>query len=344
MYADKIPARTIQIDHQESLYFGGTSYLGIHANPDFGALVTAGIQKYGTNYGASRLGVDIPVFDQMESKLAAWLEAPSTVVVSSGTLAGRLILEVLGDDYQYHYSPNAHIAINPLYESHQPHLFESWIEETLEDIHQADVSKHVITLNSIDALTALKPDLSWAGKLPKTKEVIIVLDDSHGIGILGPEGRGVYPELKKLHDRSIMIASLGKAMGLPAGLIAGPIEYTSKVKQHPLFGGSSPMIPAYADAYLNADDIYATSYHKLIQNIKSFKHGVHALNRFQYADDFSIFCTQEHHLAAYLINHQVKISHFAYPSPQDNLYTRVILNALQTLEDIEKLVRLINKY
>ncbi|MBP9746419.1 MAG: hypothetical protein KBD41_13595 [Saprospiraceae bacterium] len=74
-YARHIPNRTIWHKDQEYLYYGGTGYLGIHANQDFGDLVKQGLDLYGTNYGASRLGIDIPVFNQAEEKLAAWIGA-----------------------------------------------------------------------------------------------------------------------------------------------------------------------------------------------------------------------------------------------------------------------------
>lgn len=344
MYADKIPSRTIKVNDADYLYFGGTGYLGIHANLAFGQLVTEGVNIYGTNYGASRLGASIPVFDQMESKLSSWLGAPSSVLLSSGTLAGRIMLEALGSEYIYHFAPNAHVAINPLYKKHEPHLFSCFIEDALDAIHLSDHDKHVITLNSIDSLTATIPSFDWITRLPENKEVILLVDDSHGIGILGEQGRGLFADINKMYDRTILIASLGKAMGLPAGLVAGPMEYTALIKKHALFGGSSPMIPAYANAYLHADDIYLQSMSKLQSNIRFFKAGIGDSKLFTYTGDFPVFCTERHELFSYLDQHHIRISHFAYPSPKDRLYTRIVLSALHTESDLNELIGLIHKF
>ncbi|MEP7323160.1 MAG: aminotransferase class I/II-fold pyridoxal phosphate-dependent enzyme [Saprospiraceae bacterium] len=344
MYADLIPSKYIKINGESYLYFGGTSYLGIHANPKFGKLVMEGFNKYGTNYGASRLGVPIPVFDQMETKLADWVEASSSVLVSSGTLAGRLMLEALGDDYMYHYATNAHVAIKPGYSKHQPHSFSCSIEESLDMIHLSEGDKHVITFNSIDALTATIPDFAWISRLPKDKEIVLIVDDSHGIGVLGTKGNGMYAEIKKLHPNTIMIASLGKAMGLPAGVIAGPVQYTSLVRRHPLFGGSSPMVPAYAYAYLQAEEIYSDAYKKLISNIDHTTANLKELEIFTYVHGFPIFCTDRHALAPYLELNKIKISHFAYPSPTDRLYTRIVVSALHSTDDLDRLIDLIKKF
>ena len=343
-YADQIPSRLIKINNEDYLYFGGTAYLGIHANPDFGKLVVEGINLYGTNYGASRLGVGIPVFDQMESKLATWLTAPSSVIVSSGTLAGRLIIEALGDDYAFHSLPNAHVAINPNFKNNRHDLISNSIEDTLDAIHLSDIDKHVITFNTIDALTSTITPMDWLVRLPKDKEIILIQDDSHGIGVLGEEGSGAYAEIKKLHSKTIMIASLGKAMGLPAGIIAGPIEYTSLVKRHALFGGSSPMVPAYAHAYLYADEIYHQAYAQLKLNTEYFKERISHLGLFTCTDHFPIFCTDRHELAPYLEMNKIKISHFAYPSPKDRLYTRIVIHALHTKEDMDRLIQSLENF
>lgn len=346
MYSEMIPSRVTTVGKEEFLFFSGTSYLGMHARPDFGDLVKKGIDLYGTNYGASRLGnVSIPVFEQAEDKLADWLGAPSALLVSSGTLAGRLILESLGADYIFHFGANAHVAINPRFPlSNTTNGFNCYIEDTLDSIHFSTGENHVITFNSIDALTGRMPSLGWISNLPQDKKIVLVVDDSHGIGVMGTKGRGLYEQIRKRHTDTIVISSLGKAMGLPAGLIAGPYEYIINAKRHSLFGGSSPMVPAYAFAYLNADSIYHVAYEQLQQNIVHFTNDLHRSDLFTFTNHFPVFCTEHKELASYLEMNKIRISQFAYPSPQDKIYTRVILNALHTEADINRLLSLINKF
>jgi len=344
MYADLIPSRNIIYQGREFLFFSGTAYLAMHARKEFSELVWEGIQRYGTNYGASRLGnVSIHVFEEAEGKIASWLGAPSALLVSSGTLAGRLMLEVL-DDYEHHYSPNAHIAINPGYKEHSPHLFDQWINQTINKIKQSTADKHLINFNSVDALTASRPALTWINQLPKNKNILLLADDSHGIGVTGDRGRGIYPELISKHPNSMVIVSMGKAMGLPAGSIIGPESFLHRARAHPLFGGSSPMLPAYAYAYIHADQIYEQAFNELSRNINTFKQLIGNTGDFNFIDELPIFCTSRHDLAKYLENHQILISHFAYPSPRDKLYTRIIINSLHTQTDLERLSILVNDF
>lgn len=344
MYAEKIPTRAITVNDDEYLFFSGTSYLGLHGLPEFGNLVKQGFELYGTNYGASRLGnVSIPVFEEAENKFANWLDAPSVLLVSSGTLAGRLILESLGPEYSYHFGSNAHVAINPTYGSPHTEVFNFSIED-VHAINFSNAENHVIAFNTIDALTATIPSLNWISKLPKDKKIILLIDDSHGIGVLGREGRGLYENIKNLHPTTIMISSLGKAMGLPAGLIAGPNEYIHNARRHSLFGGSSPVIPAYLHAYLQADNIYQAARNQLQRNIHYFVNELCTARIFTFTKNFPVFCSEHTQLASYLELNKIRISQFAYPSPEDKMYTRIILNSLHTESDLEKLINLINKY
>jgi 8-amino-7-oxononanoate synthase len=345
MYATHIPSRIIQKDGDCYLFFSGTAYLGMHARPEFGALVVQGFEKYGTNYGASRLGnVVIPVFDEAEKKLASWLDAPHALLVSSGTLAGRLALEVLGNEYKYHFGTNAHIAINPPYMRHDPVHFGCSIEDTLDSLYFSDHDRHVIAFNTVDALTASTPSLDWIDRLPKDKEIILLIDDSHGIGVLGDAGRGLYDAVRSRHQDTVLIASMGKAMGLPAGLIAGPVHIIAQIKKHPMFGGSSPMIPAYAYAYLNADAIYQRAYNELQSNISYFTAMLNKKELFDFIPLFPIYCTGQKQLAPYLDLHKICISQFSYPSPSDPVYTRLIINALHTKNDLDTLLNLLHSF
>lgn len=345
MYAEKIPSRVTWVNDKEFLFFSGTSYLGIHARPAFGELVKQGFELYGTNYGASRLGnISIPVFEEAENKFASWLDAPSALLVSSGTLAGRLILESMGSDYIYHFGTNAHVAINPAYGTHNPSAFDCSLEETLDSIVFSDADKHVITFNTIDALTSIMPSLNWISRLPGNKKIVIVIDDSHGIGVLGREGRGLYEQIKNLHPDTIMISSLAKAMGLPAGLIVGPDEYIIDAKRHSLFGGSSPAIPAYLHAFLNTGNLYQAANIQLQKNIQYFVNELKNQEMFTFTEKFPVFCTDQKELSSYLEMNKIRISQFAYPSPKDKIYTRIIVNALHTENDLGILLDLINKY
>ncbi len=343
MYAEKIPGRCITIDQKQYLYFGGTSYLGMHARPDFGALVTEGIQLFGTNYGASRHGAAITVFYEAETKMQTWLEAPACVWVSSGTLAGRLALAVLGDDYQYHYMPNTHVAIHPFFDHHTPGSLNGAVEDTLDLISNSAFDQHVIAMNTFDSLTASALPLDWIQRIPKNKKVILLIDDSHGIGVVGNRGQGMYSMISSLHEDTIMISSLGKGMGLPAGVIAGPVEFIAACKAHGMFGGSSPSIPAYSYAYLHADTLYQNARQIVTHHMTTFNQSLRT-DLFSYTSGFPIYYTKQDSIADYLMMQGIKIPSFSYPRPVDKKYTRIILHGLHTAEDIHTLAQLLANY
>ncbi|MBC7920010.1 MAG: class I and II aminotransferase, partial [Ferruginibacter sp.] len=91
---DSLPGRTVQAEGREFLYCGGTSYLGMARNEDFATLLAEGMRRYGTNYASSRLSnVQLRVFEEAESHLAAYAGAEAALTVSSGYLAGQMVVK-----------------------------------------------------------------------------------------------------------------------------------------------------------------------------------------------------------------------------------------------------------
>jgi 7-keto-8-aminopelargonate synthetase-like enzyme len=141
-----------------------------------------------------------------------------------------------------------------------------------------------------------------------------------------------------------VLSSLGKAFGVPGGVILADAETITNFKANPFFGGSSPVIPAYLYAFLQSKEIYQQQRQKLFHNIQAFTKSIADLNLFEFFPEYPVFYTRQHTLCGYLKQHEVLISSFPYPSPEDNLVTRVIISSLHTEEDIAKVTRLIEHF
>ena len=96
MIVEKFPDRIIEIDQKQYLYFGGTAYLGLPTNKKFQDLVVQNILNWGTTYGSSRTAnIQLTAYDAGESFLASHVGSESTVTVSSGMLAGKLVVDLM---------------------------------------------------------------------------------------------------------------------------------------------------------------------------------------------------------------------------------------------------------
>ena len=113
MTVEQFPDRTIVVEGKEYLYFGGTSYLGMATHPEYQNLLCNSIRIWGTAYGSSRnSNIKLSIYQKAEALFAKNSGAEAALMVSSGTLAGRLVIDYLSKSNQqfFHY-PKTHPAI-----------------------------------------------------------------------------------------------------------------------------------------------------------------------------------------------------------------------------------------
>ncbi|WP_299800136.1 pyridoxal phosphate-dependent aminotransferase family protein [uncultured Maribacter sp.] len=336
---DKFPDRTIAVDGKEYLYFGGTSYLGLQTDVEFQSLFINNIKKYGTSYSASRKSnIRISIFDEVDAFLAEIIGSETCVTMSSGYLAGQLVCNYFSHpDYQLYYAPNTHSA---LYRNHQE-IFQSWHE--LENAINLNSKKTpVLFLDSIDFHGDNYPEYNFLKKLA-LKDIILVVDDSHGIGITGENGGGSFKFLQSLAPKELLVScSLGKGFGIQAGAIFSSNNIINVLKNTQFFGGASPATPASLATLRDASSLIATKRMLLANNTDLFLKNVSNRSLFVHAEGHPTFNFQNEILAIYLEENGIIVTNFRYPTENDSLMSRIVLSASHTNEDILKLCTILN--
>lgn len=341
---EAMPGRSIHIGGREFLYFSGTSYLGMSRNETFRNLIKEGLSRYGANFGGSRLGnIRFAVFEEAEAWLAAFAGAPAALVVSSGSLAGRLLVEHFRGKAAFHFAPGTHPALWGEGEYFEGH-YEDWVEHMLFSAGKGQ-EPLAIFANAVDPLLVRKNAFGWLEHLPANRPITVVVDDSHGFGVCGAGGSGTWRELKAPeHVELAVISSLGKAMGIPGGLILGRRPLIDALWHSPFFGGASPPPPAFLFAMLAAKRLYQEAYRRLMGNIRRFEQRTRRLDLLHSFGNYPAFCTPEARLAPWLREKGCLISQFAYPTPEDEPVTRVVLSALHEEQDIDYLAGAVEAY
>lgn len=342
MELQSITGRTIFVAGKEYLYFAGTAYLGISTNEQFQSYLLEGFRKYGANYGGSRLSnLTFPIFDEAEASLAQWTGAEAALVVSSGTLAGQIATRMLSQHSKLVHTPDAHPALFQTQPESSTLSYESWVERVLERAHASQYPL-VFCCNAIDPLWLKFYDFSWLHELPRDKSFTLLLDDSHGIGITGKLGGGIFTTIDAPKQVEVMVvASLGKALGISGGVILGKANQINQIKYNSFFGGASPASPAYLYAFLQAQQLYEAQRIHLLSLIHWFQDNC---NIFKSLPNYPVFNTSHHHLFEYLQEKKIIISSFPYPTPDSERITRVVLNAAHHLDDVKKLVFEVNQF
>ncbi|MEY4934003.1 MAG: hypothetical protein RIS64_362 [Bacteroidota bacterium] len=348
MTIQSLPSRTIFHQQQAYLFFSGVSYLGIAHQPDFKMALMNGFEKYGTIFSASRHNaLKLKVYEQTEYFIAQQCGAEAALTVSSGMLAGQIATKIFQQE-KYIAAPNAHPAIvmnaPPL-----PYSFKNRpeFEENVAQIVQKTGATLILS-DALDPLRCQPYQWDWIRQLPNDRPITLLIDDSHGIGITGENGWGIFTLVNQIiknnHLQNIdlmVIASLAKALGIPGGVILGNQKQISTIWNSPHFAGASPMVPAYLEAFLNFQGGYERLRQQLSENIAFFNQNlqIHGLNAdFKTLPNYPIFYTERDAYYEALLKQNIWISSFPYPNPQSKPITRIVLSALHTQMDIERLV------
>ncbi|MDX5437272.1 MAG: aminotransferase class I/II-fold pyridoxal phosphate-dependent enzyme [Pontibacter sp.] len=343
---EQLTGRAVVVDGQERLYFSGTSYLGMNANPELAALLQEGGERYGTTYSSSRASnLKLAVYEEAENMLAAMVGAEAALTFSSGYMAAQALIRTLDKGQPFFYAPDAHPALwrTPADANHTS--YTAWVQ-SLEERFETVTEEVVLVMNSVDPLRACKYNFDWVARLPADKQITLVLDDSHGLGVLGEKGAGMYPELKRLVNsnvRLVLVSSLGKALGIAGGVVMGSEECIATLRKSLYFVAGSPAPPAYMHAFVHAGQLYAEARQQLQQNVQAFQELVVHTQLFAYFDTYPVFYTSNHDLYFDLKDKAI-ISCFPYPEPNSEPITRIIINSLHTSEDIAQLAEMIGKY
>ncbi|MFC4722980.1 aminotransferase class I/II-fold pyridoxal phosphate-dependent enzyme [Geojedonia litorea] len=334
MVVEQFPDRVITINQKDYLYFGGTSYLGLATHPQFQDSLFKGIKKWGSAYGSSRnSNVKLAIYDKAEDLLSHLIGSDECVTVSSGTLAGKLMLDYL-DKFEvtfYHY-PKTHPAI----------LKNNSVALFLDGMLHPDLqnSKKETVVISVDAILSNEVTITsfdFLEAISSTKSIILLIDESHSFGVFGNNGFGIFNQLShpKIKHK-IMISSLTKAMGCAGGLIAGDKIVIDAIKKDDVFISSSGMSPMYLYAFFHSQEIIKQQQEQLKQNLDFLFEDLKLSDLFKYNQSYPVIYCNHAGIFDYLKSKNILITNFKYPN-YDVVMNRIVVTTNHTEEDLEAL-------
>lgn len=336
-------SNSINIGGTSYLYFGGTAYLGIPQDQDFIDLHIEGIKKFGLNNGTSRTNnIQLGIYDEAEKVAAARYGAEAALITSSGYLAAQLTVKALSVLGKVIYAPATHPSLW-LAENQTKNLmpFWDWKQETIEKINASEEKNWILISNSMNNLVPEIYDFDFLENIHPDKNIVLVVDDSHGIGV-NNNGLSTLSSLPKLKNvECVVVASMAKAFGVDAGLIIGSKKIIEQLKKTNTYVGASPPAAAGIYAFIHANEIYRKAWEKLQQNIDHFSDALNLTWKFE--PGFPAYFFNHPGLADDLLKKNILISSFPYPNPDSDPINRIVLSSWHTDQDIDKLVMAIRK-
>jgi 7-keto-8-aminopelargonate synthetase-like enzyme len=341
MKVNQFPDRIIKNDNEDYLYFGGTAYLGLPTHPEFQKLLIKNILQWGTSYGSSRsANIQLTAYANGEQFLAQFIKADAALSLSSGMLAGKIVIEALTPqtDCFFHF-PNTHPALKA------PNSLPFFINEKLNPRLLDSVSEKITILTDAVPSFHIKPiALSILNSISSNKEITLVIDESHSLGILGSNGCGIFSTIELPNRiRKIMIASLGKAFGLTGGAIASDSDFINQIKTHDTFVSSAGMNAAFVQTIADAATIYLQQHQKLKNNLNYIDTHLIKNKAIHFNPDYPIIYPEIDGIDELFALNKIIITNFKYPTDTKFL-NRIIITANHQKEDLDKIIQILNQY
>jgi len=251
----------------EMINLCANNYLGLASHPEIVAAAREALDRWGFGMASVRFicGTQA-VHRELEERLSAFLGTEDTVLYSSCFDAnGGLFEALLGEEDAVISDQLNHASIIDgirLCKAARYRYANSDMDELEARLREAEGARYrLIATDGVFSMDGFVASLGEICDLAERYDALVMVDDSHAVGFVGPGGRGT-PELHGVTDRvDIVTGTLGKAMGgASGGYVAGRREIVELLRQRSrpyLFSNS--VAPHVIAATLRALDLIETS-------------------------------------------------------------------------------------
>jgi len=220
----------IEIAGRRLLNFSSNDYLGLANDSRLRHAAISGINEFGVGAGASRLisGTQSPHV-RLERALAKWKGTEAALCFSSGYAAALGAIPALVTkndvvllDKLCHASLIDGAKLSGAILRVFPHNNVRKLESHLEWARRKHPGKRVlIVTESVFSMDGDRAPLHELIQLKKQFDALVMLDEAHAVGVLGPHGRGLAAAEKLSDDVDVQMGTLSKAIGASGGYICG---------------------------------------------------------------------------------------------------------------------------
>jgi 8-amino-7-oxononanoate synthase len=217
----------VRIDGRPYLSFCSNDYLGLANHPGVVAALQRGLSEYGAGSGAAHLiSGHSRVHHALEEELADFVGSPRALLFSTGYMANLGVIPALvghGDrvfeDHANHASLLDGARLSGARLIRYRHADSADLAQRMKD---APAGEHLVATDGVFSMDGdIAPLERLAGAASRRGSWLLV-DEAHGLGVLGPGGRGAAAHCGlNLSGATILMGTLGKAFGTFGAFVAG---------------------------------------------------------------------------------------------------------------------------
>ena len=343
------------VDGRSLLNFCGNDYLGLSQH----FAVVGALQDTAAREGAGGVGSHLvcghhAVHDALERELADWLGAPRALLFGSGFLANLAVLQaLLGDEDVCVQDRLNHASLIDAARLAGCRLRRYPHADAEGAIRQLRTLPEGLAMVATDGVFSMDGDIAPLRELAlvtRVQKAMLYVDDAHGIGVVGPDGRGSVAAARLgLDEVPLQLATLGKALGGYGAAVVGEadlVDHLAETARPYVYTTALP--PAQAAATLAAVKL-ARSEHwrreKLVELTARFRERARGFGLVLLDSDTPIqpvICGTDSRalsMAATLERAGYWVAAIRPPTvPEGRARLRVTLSALHTVAEVDGLV------
>lgn len=252
----------VEIDGRRLVMAGSNNYLGLATDPRIKEAALGAVKKFGSTCSGSRLlNGTLSLHEELETRLAKFLGREAAVVVSTGFQTNLAAISALLGRHDLVFSDRANhaslldgIRLSFGEEKRFRHNDLDHLEKLLSSA-DPELGKLIVT----DGVFSMEGDLC---NLPKIVELAqkyharVMVDDAHGMGVLGEKGRGTAEHFGLERQTDLQMGTFSKSFASLGGVLAGSFEVINYVKHKArAIVFSASMTPAAVASALKALEI-----------------------------------------------------------------------------------------
>ena len=229
----------VTVEGREMIITGSNDYLGLTQDHRLKEAARAALDDYGTSCTGSRfLTGTLALHEELEDRLANFLNTEAALTFSAGYLGALAVLSALAGrkdilyvDRENHASlyDGARLSFGSLRKYRHNDL------DDLERLLQKDASLpggRMIVTDGVFSMTGHLADLPGIVELAHEYGARIVVDDAHGSGVLGENGRGTAEHFGLEGEIDLTLGTFSKSFASMGGFVSGPRAVVSYIKHH----------------------------------------------------------------------------------------------------------------
>ena len=239
---------TVRYKGKEIIVLGSNNYLGLTNHPRVKEAARAAIAKYGTGCAGSRfLNGTLDIHIELEEKLAALVGKPKALVFSTGFMVNQGVLSSLvqrNESIIVDRTDHASIIDGARLSFADVRKYRHNDMDNLELVLQNERERNKLIV--IDGVFSMEGDIARLPEivtLAEKYDAVVMVDDAHGIGVLGDHGRGTCNHFGLTDRAHLIMGTFSKSLASVGGFIAAD-EETIHFIQHQarslIFSASMP--------------------------------------------------------------------------------------------------------